>query len=158
MSIGPGRRKTCCFLKSLRISPDRTSLRHAHMSCDPTECRQPGSSIHGISQARILEQVAISSSGDLPNPGIEPASPVSPALSGRFFTTALPNQTLQPGEQDVCVWPGLGHTESWFLKENVCVLLPKDRGVKTADTYYNFQCLSSSEILFAIGAICREEA
>ena len=25
--------------------------------------------------------------GDLPNPGIEPASPASPALAGRFFTT-----------------------------------------------------------------------
>ena len=24
--------------------------------------------------------------GDLPNPGIEPTSPVSPALPGRFFT------------------------------------------------------------------------
>ena len=27
------------------------------------------------------------SPGDLPNPGIEPMSPVSPALVGRFFTT-----------------------------------------------------------------------
>ena len=25
--------------------------------------------------------------GDLPNPGIKPASPVAPALAGRFFTT-----------------------------------------------------------------------
>ena len=28
--------------------------------------------------------------GDLPNPGIEPLSPVSPALAGRFFTTGPP--------------------------------------------------------------------
>ena len=28
--------------------------------CDPTDCSLPGSSIHGISQARILEWVAIS--------------------------------------------------------------------------------------------------
>ena len=28
--------------------------------------------------------------GDLPNPGIEPASLASPALAGGFFTTALP--------------------------------------------------------------------
>ena len=27
--------------------------------------------------------------GDLPNPGIKPQSPASPALIGRFFTTAL---------------------------------------------------------------------
>ena len=42
-------------------------------------------SIHGILQARILEWVAISSSRDLPNPGVEPASPVFPALADRFF-------------------------------------------------------------------------
>ena len=27
------------------------------------------------------------SPGDLPDPGIEPASPISPSLAGRFFTT-----------------------------------------------------------------------
>ena len=36
--------------------------------------------VHGISLASIVEWVAISSSrGDLPNPEIQPASPVSPA-------------------------------------------------------------------------------
>ena len=30
--------------------------------CNPTDCSLPGSSVHGISQARILEWVAISSS------------------------------------------------------------------------------------------------
>ena len=34
----------------------------------------PGFSVHGISQARILEQVAISCSRDLPDLGIKPAS------------------------------------------------------------------------------------
>ena len=34
-----------------------------------------GSSVHGIFPARVLEWVAISSPGDLPNPGIEPGSP-----------------------------------------------------------------------------------
>ena len=37
-------------------------------------CSLPGSSVHGISQARTLEWVAISSSSDLPNTGIEPGS------------------------------------------------------------------------------------
>jgi len=32
--------------------------------------------------------------GDLPDPGIEPASPVSPALAGRFFTTEPPSQRV----------------------------------------------------------------
>ena len=45
------------------------------------------SSVHGIFQARILEQVAISTPGDLPEPGIETVSLVSPALADGFFPT-----------------------------------------------------------------------
>ena len=41
--------------------------------CDPMDCSPPGSSVHRISQVRILEWVAISFSRDTPNPGIEPA-------------------------------------------------------------------------------------
>ena len=41
---------------------------------DPIGCSPTGSSIHGIFQARILEWVAISSSRDIPNPGIKPLS------------------------------------------------------------------------------------
>ena len=39
------------------------------------DCSLPGSSVCGISQVRIQEWVAFPSPGDLPNPGIEPASP-----------------------------------------------------------------------------------
>ena len=42
---------------------------------DLMDCCPPGSSVHGILQARRLEWVAIHFSGDLPNPGIEPRSP-----------------------------------------------------------------------------------
>ena len=48
--------------------------------CDPMDCSSPGSSVHGILQARVLERVAIPSSRDLPNPDIKPVSPASPAL------------------------------------------------------------------------------
>ena len=49
----------------------------------------PGSSVLGISQARILEWVAISSSRDLPNPRIKLTSS---APTGRFFTTEPPGE------------------------------------------------------------------
>lgn len=49
--------------------------------CDPMNYSRPGSSVHGIFQSRILEWVAMSYSGDLPDLGIEPASLVSPALA-----------------------------------------------------------------------------
>ena len=51
-------------------------------------CVTPGSSVHGISQARLLEWVAVPSFRDLPDPGMEPASLVSPASAGGFFTTS----------------------------------------------------------------------
>ena len=37
--------------------------------------------------------------GDLPDPGIEPVSPVSPVLGGRVFTTETPGEAFL-----LCVW------------------------------------------------------
>ena len=53
--------------------------------CDPMDHSPQSSSVLGIFQARILEWVAIRIPGDLPHPGIEPSSLVSPALA---FTTS----------------------------------------------------------------------
>ena len=58
----------------------------------------PGSSVHGILQARILEWVSMVSSGDLPNPGIEPESLYVSCIAGRFFTTST------TWEVHVCVY------------------------------------------------------
>jgi len=48
--------------------------------CDSMDCSPPGSSVHGIFQARILEQVAIPSFRGFSQPRIEPSSLASPAL------------------------------------------------------------------------------
>ena len=53
-------------------------------------CSLPGSSVHGISRQEYWRQLPFPPLGVLPNPSIEPASPVSPALAGRFFTTEPP--------------------------------------------------------------------
>ena len=53
------------------------------------DCSLPGSSVHEISQARILEWVAISFSRDLTSQGIEP---LSLELAGGFFTTEPPGE------------------------------------------------------------------
>ena len=42
--------------------------------CNPTDCRPPDSSVHGLLQARTLEWVAISLQGILPTRGWNPAS------------------------------------------------------------------------------------
>ena len=58
--------------------------------CDPVDCSLPGSSLHGILQARILEWVAISFSRGLPDSGIKPGSP---ALQADALTSEPPGKT-----------------------------------------------------------------
>ena len=64
------------------------SLQSCLTLCNPMHCNPPGSSVHGILQARILEWVAISFSRRSSQPRIEPRSPESPALAGGFFITS----------------------------------------------------------------------
>ena len=51
--------------------------------CDPMDCSPPGSSVHGILQARILEWVAMPSSGESSQPRDQ--TQVS-RIAGRCFT------------------------------------------------------------------------
>ena len=67
----------CVHVKSLQSCPT---------PCDPVDCSPPGSSVHRILQARILELV-LPPPEDLPNPGIEPPSLMFPTSVGGFFTT-----------------------------------------------------------------------
>ena len=60
-------------------------------SCEPMDCSPPGSSVHGISQARIQECVAISFSRGSSHPM---DWTMSPALAGGFFTAVPPNLLL----------------------------------------------------------------
>ena len=50
--------------------------------CNPMDCNLPGSSVHGILQARILEWVAISSSRGSSQSGDQTCVSMSPALAG----------------------------------------------------------------------------
>ena len=58
------------------------------------DCSPPGSSVHGILKARILEWVAMPPPGDLPDPEIEPPSLTSPALAGGFFAIRATMEAL----------------------------------------------------------------
>ena len=60
--------------------------------CDPIECSPPGSSVHEFSSQEYWSGLPFFPPGDLPYPGIEPVSPVSPKLAGRFFTAEVPRK------------------------------------------------------------------
>ena len=55
----------------------------------------PDSSVHEILQERILEWVAIPSTGDLPNQGIEPGSPALQADSFPYKGSLLEGGVTQ---------------------------------------------------------------
>ena len=99
------------------------SLQWCLTLCDPTDCSPPGSSVHGILQAKLLERVAMK--GTLltqePNPSL-----MSLVLAGGFFTTSptweapsfiystlmlvffltgLPLETVQIGKRTVAPFP-----------------------------------------------------
>ena len=60
-------------------------------SLDPVGFSVPGSSVHAIFQARILEQLPFPPLGDLPNPEIKLSSLVSAAF---FITVPLGKSLL----------------------------------------------------------------
>ena len=59
--------------------------------CDPVDCYLPGSSVHGISQKRTLEWIAVSYSRGLSRPRDQ--SHIS-CLASRFFTTEPFGKTI----------------------------------------------------------------
>ena len=62
----------CCFCLAAKLCPTL---------CDPMDYSQPGSSVHGIFQERILGRVACLPPGDLPDSGIKLVAPaVSPTV------------------------------------------------------------------------------
>ena len=65
---------------------------HAHLFVIPwtIACQAPLST--GFSRQEYRNGLSFLSPGDLPDPGIKPASPESPALVGRLFTTESPGK------------------------------------------------------------------
>ena len=61
--------------------------------CDPMDCSLPGSSMK-FSRQEYWSGLPCPPPGDLPVPGMEPASPASLALTGGFFTTVPPGKPI----------------------------------------------------------------
>ena len=96
--------------------------------CDSMDYSPPGSSVHGIHQARILEWVAMAWKSDLPDPGIKPGSPALQADSEapRKPLSSQPKSQVHIVSLHRAFWLSLhvtvsSHTSAWsfiFLIQN----------------------------------------
>ena len=78
-SFMPGLNSMCCAVLCL--------VAHSCLTpCDPMHCSLPAPLSMGFSRQEYWSGLPCPPPGDLPNPGIKPASPISPALVGLFFT------------------------------------------------------------------------
>ena len=75
----------CMPPKSLHLCPTL---------CDPIDCILPGSSVHGILQARILEWVAMPSSKGSSQPRDWTRVSYVSCIAGGFFTTSATQEAL----------------------------------------------------------------
>ena len=73
------------------------SLQLCLILCNPMDWSLPGSPSMRFSRQEYWSGLPGPPPGDLPDPGIEPASLMSPALAGRFFNTGT-------------IWEALDHT------------------------------------------------
>ena len=78
----------------------------------------------GFSKPECWSGLPFPPPGDLPDPGIEPESPASPALAGEFFTTKSPRKPIY------IWWVNLKHTalrmDSFIFGFSDLISLTKD--------------------------------
>ena len=102
--------------------------------CYSTDCSPPGSSVHGLFQARILEWLSFPPPGNLPNPGIETASS---ALLANSFPLSHQGSPLDPGgvtyrddgssgQTELCTLIGWSR-EAWEVSKSELLLPPQYR-------------------------------
>ena len=147
-------RACVCARAYVRVCPPTCThpcmLSHFRL-CNCVDCSLPGSSVHGISQARVLEWVATSSSRDLPHPGIEPTSSVPPTSANRLFTTeplqkhATQHSSYQYGEvlMGIGIWICVlisGHNENIWQNVLHSNLFRKNKKQKTFNSWV-FSCM-----------------
>ena len=103
---------------------------------DPVDCSPPGSSVHGILQARILEWVAMPSSRDLPDPGMKPRSPTLQADSSPSESPGKPGVIISISKGTGPFWGlgGIPHQASTYELSSASLLGSVLFGVRdTAD-------------------------
>ena len=107
--------------------------------CDAMDYSPPDSSVHGILQARILQWIAMCSSGDIPDPGIELVSLMTPALAGRYCTTSA--------TWEACINPVITVLQSKRIWNQVQLLR------RTSQMRHEASQMASEVPLFSLGVL-----
>ena len=84
----------------------------------------PGSAVHGIFQARILEWVAISPPEDLPDPGIQLASPSLQANSLSLEPSGKSQGMVQ--RYHIIIKLGLFKNENWVSTQTLINVIKRE--------------------------------
>ena len=87
-------RRTSGWPGPRRAVLSRSVAQSCQTLCYSTGCSPPGSSVHRLFQARILEWLPFPPPGNLPSPGMEPSSSALPANS---FPLSHQGSSLGPG-------------------------------------------------------------
>ena len=80
---------------------------------DPMDYSPPGPSVHGVSQQEYWSRLPFPSRGGLPDVGIKPMSPASPASPGGFFTTEPP-ESPAPVYRYIVITYSSSYRYVWF--------------------------------------------
>ena len=118
--------ETCDWLNYQRHQISHNKQQHVCAQlyptlCDPMGCSPPGSSVHGISQASILEWVAISFSRRSSRSKDWSRISCISCLAGGFFTTSATWEARDwPGHRE----RGQGSTMPCLGLKRLCVLFP----------------------------------
>ena len=75
-----------------KMSTCAKSLQLCSTLCNPMDCSPPGSSVHGMLQARALEWVAMPSSRGSSRPRDQTCGSCGSYIAGEFFTTEPPGE------------------------------------------------------------------
>ena len=96
VSISPQMVKGQCCISAMQVSfivCKDVCILSCLTLCNPMDCGPPGPLYMGISNQEYWSGLPFLPPGDLPDPGIEPESPISPTLAGGLFTTEPPRKS-----------------------------------------------------------------
>ena len=119
-------------------------------SLRPLDCSPPGSSVHRIFQARILEWVAFPPPGYLPDPGIEPASTGSSALQ---VDSSPPEPLRKPCICSLCVFLKTDLKSFFFPLPGLCCC----SGFSLVLVSRGYSVVAGGGLLFVVASLVAEK-